>query len=316
LTWEGNEILPDYAINVENAFQTSPRLMEFIRDKIRGPPPSGYGAELAMTDFLAHSLGTQVALDAMRLYQVYYPGAKLINTLTLIEPAIWSETFWDEARVSYGGLEPVYYEKYELQRMSWAFWFNQSAHKPLDSVNRLINSYNRDDFGLWAMIIDDYFIRNNYVTQNRPHYNRPFVLADRVSFADTPTTPLSFGALNLAHQVPAMLKLSARHSEYTIHDLEPVQGQQAMPEIPNRALNVNALDFGFQEFSHNGHKGGVDRNISAVLAAPDVFALQALLGPDFQGGLANGPPFNTPLALIWEWFNKLKERGAYVPSTE
>jgi hypothetical protein len=251
----------------------------------------------------------------MRLYQVEHPGSKLINTLTLIEPAFWTEMTWSETDVTYIGVDPITYSVPQLKRMSWAFYFNQAGPKPIDSVTKLLNSYNRDDFALWAMIIDDFFLRNPH-----RHYNRPAATADRVTYDDTPTFPPSSGALNLAHQIPALLKLGARRNSYTVHDVELVQGQQPTAITIQFDDNINAKGLGFDQWSHNGHKGGFDKDISAIITLPDFDLLQALFGPDRIPSLApyglDAPSFDTPLPQIWVWFNSLQSKQSYQSGEE
>jgi len=86
---DGLFMVRPYAENVENAFQTSPVLMEFLRDRIRG----AYGAALDDTYLVAHSLGTQVSMDAMRLYQYSDPGQQLDTRGTPLAQ-IWNWFSW------------------------------------------------------------------------------------------------------------------------------------------------------------------------------------------------------------------------------
>jgi len=312
IAWEGDEGVGfnPFAANVENAFQSSMALRDFVRDEIR----TGKGAALEKTFFMAHSLGCQVAMDAMRLYQVSNPGQKLVQTLTLVEPAFWSETCWPSDSVTYSAADPITYDVAALRRSSWAFFFNQPGARSADSVVSLVNSFNTDDYALWAMIIDDYFVRNRGL-----HYDRPAATADRTAHANTPTSPASSGSCNLAHQTPALLKLTGRKQDYTTHDIERPQGQQPMAI----ASSIDAAGKGFLAYSHNGHKGGKDRNIAAIVNNTDMNFLEALLGnwaegwgPLPDGGLVTGDPFVTPLAQVWPWYEDLGNCGAYKPEKE
>lgn len=304
-TWEGDQGPGpgnSYAANVENAFQTSPRLLEFIDGTMR----TAWSASVENITVFAHSLGTQVALDAMRIYQVEHAGEKLADHLVIVEPAIWSDTFRKHEQVEYteadnGPENAITYVVPELREMSWAFWFNQPGHKPIDSVNTLINSYNRDDFALWVMICDDYFIRN----EGR-HYDRPGALSDRLAYYSTPL------ALDLAHEIPALLKTDARRPDYSIHDIALVQGQMSIDN--DDIININAGDneFGFSQWSHNGHKGGIDLDISSIVDDPD------LQETEFYAKILNaaflGPQIETPLSQIWNWFVRLRDGRPNSPS--
>lgn len=297
-TWEGDQGPGPgnpYAANVENAFQTSPRLLEFIDGTIR----TAWSASVENITVFAHSLGTQVALDAMRLYQVEHAGEKLADHLVIVEPAIWSDTFRKHEQVEYteadnGPGNAITYLVPDLREMSWAFWFNQPGHKPVDSVNTLINSYNRDDFALWVMICDDHFIRN----EGR-HYDRPDAVSDRLTYYSTPL------ALDLAHEIPALLKKDGRRPDYSIHDIALVQGQMPIELNDPSIVNLPAAEFGFSQWSHNGHKGGSDSDISSIVDDPDLHETE------FYAKILNatlfGPKIETPLCQIWNWFVRLRE---------
>jgi hypothetical protein len=313
ITWEGDEGVGfnPFAANVGNAFQTAMALRDFIRDQIR----TAKGTALEKTFFMAHSLGCQVAMDAMRLYQVSNPAQKLVQTLTLVEPAFWSETCWPKAPVPYSATDPITYDVASLRQHSWAFFFNQPGSGSADSLGTLVNSYNPDDYALWAMMIDEHFIRNRGL-----HYDRLAATADRTAHANTPTSPPSSGSRNLAHQIPALLKLTGRKQDYTVHDLERPQGQQPM----GGASNIDAAGKGFLPYSHNGHKGGMDKDIGSIVNETDMSFLEAIFGvwgegwgPLPGGGLVTGDPFVTPLAQIWEWYSsELVGKGSYERAVE
>jgi pimeloyl-ACP methyl ester carboxylesterase len=318
-----------FADNVENGFQTAAALRDFVHGQIR----TSFGAALDKTFLMAHSLGSQVAMDAMRLHQVSSPGGKLVRALTLVEPAFWSEMCWPAADVTYsddtstaGIYEGITYSPDALRRNSWCFYFNQPPYRPRDSVDVLINSRNRDDFALWIMVCDDIFVRNGHLDDPGPHYDRPappdYRLAVPALGASDPAWDHD-ESRNLAHQIPAMLQTGPRldsngnvagnhrRTNYAPDDLQPPQGQIDM-DASMGAVPIDAMvDGDWDKYSHNGHKGGEDADIDAFmddLRRDDATIL------DLRH--FNDDKFPTPLAQVWKWFVKVQGDGAYTIKRE
>ena len=314
LSWRGSEnfyygdyakILPrPYADNVANAFRTAPAVRDFIRDKVRGTGDDAYGADLENTYLIAHSLGTQVAMDAMRLYQHSNPGDELVRTLTLVEPAFWSEMCWAPSERNGKSID-------ELQKNSWCFYFNDGKASSKDSVTNLVHSYNRDDFALWVMIVDDYFIRNKGLHNDA---NRPSPNCFRVATPLQGTPAASFtttDSLNLAHQIPAMLIQDGASSDtYCMRDFVPVQGQEPMSDVSG-VTNIDASGW-YHHNSHNGHKGGSDAEIDD--GDMDGFERDDVTLMEYIGYASE--EFDTPLYKVWGWFGELIDAKAYTEGVE
>ncbi|MEM8998397.1 MAG: alpha/beta hydrolase, partial [Acidobacteriota bacterium] len=165
-TWEGDELrvggpVPTpFAPNVDNAFRSGLRFKEWVEGLSDGSLVSNLRATPENLDVLAHSLGNQVVYDAMRVFAVKRPEELFFNELISIEPAIWTESFFDSEPVTYTGLFDIVYSEDDLRRNSWAFWFNQKGHPAAAAVNSIVHSWAPGDFALWAMRVDDYLIRS------------------------------------------------------------------------------------------------------------------------------------------------------------
>ena len=81
--------------------------------------------------------------------------------------------------------------------------------------------------------------------------------------------------------------------------------------MSDKIKNINALELGYNEWSHNGHKGGTDRNMSNWTENENLSFLEAIIG---IGGV--GPDIITPLPQIWKWFDELKKEEAYTRGKE
>ena len=208
-----------------------------------------------------------------------------------VQPAFWSETCWAPGDITYrpGEADERTYTEDELRRNSWCFYFNQGSAKPQDAVGKIINGYNRNDYALWAMVCDDYYVRNR-----GRHYSRPYTPPIPAVPPTTPEVPASpdyrlavsalgsadpswehDDSLNLAHQVPAMLGRDSVtrngvskpccRPDYQPDDLQSPQGQITMaPNLP-QAIDLNASDDGWHEHSHKGQKGREDQDIEGFL---------------------------------------------------
>ncbi|OVE78298.1 hypothetical protein BVX99_00295 [bacterium F16] len=257
-----------------------------------------------------------------------------MRILTIIEPAFWGEMFWDQQSITYSNDGNRSYSVGDLKQHSWAFYFNQDGHKPVDAVEKLVNSYNVNDYALWAMTVDDYHIRN-------PGDHWPddtSVLGNGRRTPDDPRIAVPGGwfsgsdSRNLAHQIPALLKKNhiepvgklyeeddengdpiqvLYKPEYLLTDIEPCQGMQSL-NMAN-VTNINAeTDGGFNEWSHNGHKGGGDSEIPGLTnnnydnsrwAASAVLAL-------------SGNDFSMSLPEVWNWYKTRLEAEGSVDFTK
>ena len=270
--WEGDEFPALlFQRQSQNAFQTSPALRNYLQIDL-----GSLGATASDIDVFAHSLGNQVALDALRLFQIDNPGVRLVNTMSCVEPAIWGETFFSQATLVYPSIilpfpqEPITYSVSDQKRHSWAFWFNQSGHRAHRSAFRLINSFNRFDYALIGMKIDDVEIRNRGGIQ----FSRPEPSGFRVPYEDFN------GGRNLANKIPALMRQGRRQTPVFPFFLEHPQGMQVNPITP---FDINASSFGYSAASHAGHVG-------------DEFFLVA---------------GETPLYQVWEWYIQLVCWEAY-----
>jgi hypothetical protein len=308
-TWEGNERLVwtsiSYGQNVENAFRTGPCFLQLVHNTAQHT----WGASPENIDVWMHSLGNQMALDGLRLWQIANPGVKLVHTLSSIEAAIWSETFWPQSAVQYKSppndpTDAITYSVEDLKLHSWAFWFNQTGQSPLSAADMLVNSYNYDDYALWLMRFDECSIRNPGIIGPPDRYNRKWlsVWGTEIGTNRAPYEALSSLGRDLSHTIPAMLRLDNRYEYapggptiYIPSDLVPCQGQ-----VTNACAtaNINANSFGWNQYSHGGFKGGSEAM------------------PVTLPGMPSFTPFETPLFTIWKWFDRMELMKAYPRGVE
>ncbi|OVE78303.1 hypothetical protein BVX99_00320 [bacterium F16] len=294
--------------------------MEFIRDTVRGSGTDGWNVAAEDLRFMSHSLGTQVATDSMRLYKATGGSGTLLNTLTIIEPAFWGEMFWDQQSITYSNDGNRSYSVGDLKQHSWAFYFNQDGHKPVDAVEKLVNSYNVNDYALWAMTVDDLHLRNPGDHLNRPDGG----IIDPITDPRVPVSTWSpTDSLNLSKQVPALLKTSFSkpprltipddpdtpfknefaiyEPDYLISDIygpqgwHPIANSQKIKNVPAGGAN------GFNQWSHNGHKGGSDAEVEGMITDP----YQVTDGMVNAALRLSGPEFFEPLPKIWNWYQTL-----------
>lgn len=270
-TWEGNEFTAGpaclFAQNVENAFQTAPRLLQFIRDVVI----NRWHADPNDITLWAHSLGNQVALETLRMNNHYY-GDRLVNSYISVEPALWAETFWPKASVIYNrgstdtDCPPLLSPVSHLGKASWGFWYTQNTYMPTQSANNYVHSYNADDFALWAMIVDDFSLRNPMSDLAVDDIR----LSDGSNTTECGPRALYGGTRNMSHQCPAMLnptgiyRIDASFHHYLYQDCERCLGMQAHPYVGHGIVSIDAKVNGWDQWSHNGHKGGSDKDVSPI----------------------------------------------------
>jgi hypothetical protein len=267
LTWHGDEYdplrhsCPDliagvctavFFPNLQNAFQTSPRLKQFLSQTVQGP----WGARAENVYLVAHSLGNLVALDSLRLHSVENNGAKLplVQNMVSIEAAVWAETFRPQASYEYDTLLGLEYTEDDLKRNSWAFWFNQTESPVSSAVSKLINSYVFSDVALMLMRINDTLAT----------YELGFLSGPRLEYGSGRGVPLNY-------RVPAGDGVSASEAEnrpdlwFEIPPLVTKNlgvGQKPSPAdltrpigaVPNAhpdAINIDAIDYGWRSNKHS-----------------------------------------------------------------
>jgi len=142
--WDGDQfnypVVPTaFDPNVENAFESSRGLMNLVHTL----NSSGKTVNIA-----AHSLGNLVALDALRRMALKNSNHYKINNLIHIEAAVWDSVY---------NLRPAYKEENQLreieQRSKWDHWCADVPGAVTSGV--IINSYNKWDLSLIAMIAND-----------------------------------------------------------------------------------------------------------------------------------------------------------------
>jgi len=283
LTWKGNEtialdhvcsgsppgIIKELCIskffpNMENAMKTSPRLKQFIHDKIIGD----WGAEPQNVHMIAHSLGNLVALDALRLHAVEHDN-RLIQHLVSVEAAVWEETFWDQSPKTYAS--DISFSEGDLMRGSWAFWFNQDAHPISESLGQMFNSFAPKDRVLTLMRFNDALpvlgtqcayplVPGSGPTAIGPcprverrsgrgtgsYYRVPVEDEVRVGFSDNRP--------DLGYEIPAMLNPDFPYGDHT-YVLRNVSKPLGMVKISeNSSENILSLDatlFGWRQYQHS-----------------------------------------------------------------
>jgi hypothetical protein len=133
--WEGDEMAPLFDPNIFNAFQTAPRLQQFLADNASRMTDGN----VTKLDLSAHSLGNLVMFESLRLQERWHPGAPLVNNAISIEAAVPQEAFEPCGNVVYRTTNTEYiavrpgeedgdeitYVPAALTQMSWRFWFRQ-----------------------------------------------------------------------------------------------------------------------------------------------------------------------------------------------
>lgn len=293
---------PSFGKNVENSFQSAYRLYRFIEDKIHGE----WKVPAERLNVTAHSLGNQLLFEALRLQQVYQSGVKFVNTVTSIEPAVWTETFWRVAPYIMTD-EQKLYTIADLQKNSWAFWFNQPGREVKNAWNKLIHSYIENDYAVKFMRIDDCIKRNPHSNQ----YHRIDIF--RIPIPVPEGLPLLYdrvavnsgaGQLDLARETPVLL-LKDRNMPNTFPSFFPPIGNncagwdllawsnQVVPPLAHTSntaadISINALEYGWYDKAH---------------------------GSGFKGFGESGGD-DSPLPRTWEWYKILLENDAYLPNQE
>jgi hypothetical protein len=231
LTWDGNEgFTPDpldfsfFDTNVENAFQTSPALMQFLRVF-----PILYETNAANVDIMAHSLGNLVMWDALRLYERDRIGETLVRNVISLEAAIWSEAFEPESSLTYvAPSDPITYEADDLKQHSWRFWFNQAGHNIKEVISgQIYHSYVPMDVVLTLAMRE-----NDVVQRNNRHYYRfgslgPNIPCPRRGVYRGPRNTST--SCSLANEIPALLQPTKRTQFYMYQDLNLPVGATINP---------------------------------------------------------------------------------------
>ncbi|MCG8460254.1 MAG: Ig-like domain-containing protein [Holophagales bacterium] len=247
-TWHGDQFqipvigLSPFAPNVENAFQSGPVFLGFLRDRITGG--AGWNVPPANVYVMAHSLGNQVVADALRLHSVLGgAGAPLFNRFLAVQPALWQETFWPQAAVTYtGGFYARTYTVDDLRTNSWTFWFTNNRHPAMTSVNAWIHSWAPRDSALFAMRLDDRLVRN--FNQHIVNRGDSSTLDFRVPYEE------EAGHRDLAHDVPVMVRRPNLPLFYGGDDLLLPAGTLPLP-LSATPLNVDAVGQGWPPAEHS-----------------------------------------------------------------
>jgi hypothetical protein len=311
-TWEGDEYgigsATLFAQNVANAFQSAQSLRDLMADRLigeRGLSPNNI-------DLWAHSLGNQVAVDALRLNQIPgygAPGTKLAGHYAMLESAIWQESFFRRRALAYS--EPsstITYTVDDLTRMSWAFFFNNSVGaNPRQSVGQIVNSYNRHDYALWIMIGDDNFLRNGW--GGNSHYDRPMPpnYWDNLGIEMQPRAACVWAlpyAYDLAHSTPALLRMSHRHQLYGIHSIMSPAGQTDLPVFASSSVNAGAN--GWYRMAHGDHKGAKHKDFYDVLYDEQAYPNTVDFASFAAFILFDGDETGASLPQVWPWFMEMK----------
>ncbi|OVE78300.1 hypothetical protein BVX99_00305 [bacterium F16] len=188
----------------------------------------------------------------------------------------------------------------------------------------LINSYNVNDYALWAMLIDDLHLRNSVAS----HWNRPV----NDNYRDVVSNGYG-GALDLSHQVPAMLKAAFDKPmpipdttypvdelyapDFLMGDIRGPQGWHAL-NYNGKYKDIKAGNNGYNEWSHNAHKGGDDADYTDFRENPYTYT-KPLTGLALAGaymGKGGKEKFQEPFPKIWNWFQAIEADGAYITTKE
>lgn len=143
ISWDGSSAgTVHFFQNMRNAMQTAPVVYEYFKTKIQ--QDRQFSPE--NITFMAHSLGNQVMWDILRIYAHEFPDTVAVQNTVSIEAAVWEEAFSDYGRIEYKTCTPhLKYETTDLEKHSWAYWFNQPGHEATRAVSTRINSYLTSD---------------------------------------------------------------------------------------------------------------------------------------------------------------------------
>jgi len=242
VTWQGDESAPLFSPNIDNAFRTSPNLRDWFTGVLQRPP---YNADTANVTVMAHSLGNQVAFDAMRLHAIdrkLDPSKGLLfGNMIAVEAAVWGETFWPQQEVSYSlPSVPTSYSEDDLRWNSWSFWFNQRHHPAASAVNTVAHSWAANDLALTGMRIDDCLIRNP---------GQHFIRGNGGPELFRVPVETSFGASNdLSSSKAAMMALRVPETIGCTPFLVPPAGQAPNLSTP---FNIDSGSLGWGSTSHS-----------------------------------------------------------------
>ncbi len=275
-TWKGDPpgLLGGAEFGLANQWglQTSETLRLFLREEMQG----NWGVPAEKIHVLGHSLGNLVVYDAMRLNMARVnlgldsgPANKLFHNFISTEAAIWGETMWPQAPVTYCPgwdlfCQEITYSVRELQCSSWTFWFNQQNQEAWKSVDKIFHSYSPGDNVLTqVMRLSDYLVRQDAPFNSYDHFDRPtcdephqfrlpwwvIPVQGDPDYSDNPK--LCYGEWYPAHQrgCPAMMDLEDRHWPYFSTALEIPAGSAPHPMRagPHPGLilgEVNAMEEG------------------------------------------------------------------------
>jgi hypothetical protein len=268
-TWDGDEFdplrhsCPDlvnficaarFFPNVQNAFQTSPRLRDFLVQTIQGT----WGASVGNIYLLAHSLGNLVALDSLRLHSVENNGEKipLVRNMVSIEAAVWSETFRPQASFEFDSVLDLEYTEDDLKRNSWSFWFRQVDSPVSDAVQNFVNSYVFSDEALVGMRINDTLATYDpgFLSGPRLEYGsgRGVPLNYRVPLGDGVLATEPHNRPDLWFEIPPLvIEDLAAGQMPSPADLSLPLG--TMPNIHPDAINIDAIEYGWRVDKHSDY---------------------------------------------------------------
>ena len=252
--WDGDETAPAFDPNVENAFLTSPSMMDFITDYV----PNVWGVSAEQLNLIAHSLGNLVMFDALRLYHTEHPTnipgdvpAPAVNHTISVQPAVWEETLWAEEGISYTNpaIWAIDYYVDDLKHHSWAFWFNQERHPVRQTVNSMFVSRVNADSSLEVMKLNDVLMRNlGFDAFTRLAVYRPHDF--RVPTRDN-SEVTDGGTADLWKDLPALLKLPFRPNIYGTSDITDPLGMTQAP--PAFTVDIFAETFGWRSGKHSDY---------------------------------------------------------------
>ncbi len=266
-TWHGDEFDPlrhscpeplsvicaaRFFPNMQNAFQTSPRLRDFLVQTIQGT----WGASADNVYLIAHSLGNLVALDSLRLHSVDNNGERIpiVRNMVSIEAAVWSETFRPQASFEFDSVLDLEYTEDDLKRNSWSFWFNQVDSPVSNAVQNFFNSYVFFDEALVGMRINDTLATYDpgFLSGPRLEYGsgRGVPLNYRVPLGDGVLATEPHNRPDLWFEIPPLvMKNLAAGQMPSPADLSRALG--ALPNIHPDAINIDAIEYGWRVDKHS-----------------------------------------------------------------
>ncbi len=255
VTWYGDQGTGlSFDDDVENALQTSPGLMLFLKDTVR--PWADDNPD--NVEVMAHSLGALVMYDALRLYEATRTDSQpLVHNAIDFEAAVWREEFERLGTLDYrleGGQysaetadDEITYDTGQMRKQSWLGWFNQAEH----SVNEVLTGGIYHSYVPQDRILETWMRANDHLHRGVLGYMLHYV---RSKLEDRYRGPLDSAGLNsLAWRVPALMDVRKKSDfwppHYGTEDVNLPRGCVESTQLD--AISTPATTLNWREKAHS-----------------------------------------------------------------